>query len=399
MELIESVPSNLYITDELERRRVPPADYLREKNAIQDLAKYLGERPAEVLPRFVQLAMEMTDGTSAGLSLLEPVPMPGVFRWRYLTGVLAAFEDATTPRDYSPCGFTLDRRGPVLSSHPERFYSWIADANIVVPEVLLVPLFLGDLEPMGTLWIVAGDEGHFHAEHARIATELASFVGVAVKLLRTEQRLQTALEEQELLTKEMSHRVKNLFAVTDVMVQMSSRGARSKEEMAESIRGRIHALASAHALIRRSFSSTTTSSPPPNLFELLTAVLKPHENEVEPANPRFTLSGPALVCGERALNGIALVFHELATNAAKYGALTTQQGRVEIAWVKDHETVSFNWRERGGPRVEREPATSGFGTRLLRDTVQTQFLGSLKQSWNSDGLCVEISIPLSRLEN
>ena len=138
----------------------------------------------------------MTDGVSAGLSLYEENPAPGVFRWQYLRGVLAPFDGATTPRDFSPCGITLDRNGPVLSLHPERVYDWIADANIVVPEVLLVPLYLGGKVPLGTLWIVSDREGHFDSGHARAMTELATFVGIALRMVRSEQRLNQALEAQ-----------------------------------------------------------------------------------------------------------------------------------------------------------------------------------------------------------
>src|SRR5262249_29956401 len=163
---------------------------------------------------------------------------------------LAPFEGATTPRDFSPCGITLDRNSPVLSLHPERFYSWISDAQIVVPEVLLVPLYLGGVEPTGTLWVVSETEGHFNREHARIASELASLVGVALKIRRTEARLQAALQEQETLTREMSHRVKNLFMVCEGMVRMSAKAANSKEEMSEVLSGRLRALSAAHGLIR-----------------------------------------------------------------------------------------------------------------------------------------------------
>jgi len=255
MDTTSAPPPDLYITNELRRRRSPPADYLREKRAIQELAARMAERPEEVLPAFVELGMALTGGSSAGLSLLEPWPAPGIFRWRYLHGVLARFENATTPRNHSPCGITLDLDGAVLALHPERFYDWISDAGIVVPEVLLVPFYVGTAEPMGTLWIVSEHEGHFNGEHARVASELASFVGIAFKMLRTEQRLQDALTEQETLTKEMSHRVKNLFAVSDAMVRMALKSSASKEDMAQILMGRFHALASAHGLIRRSFSA------------------------------------------------------------------------------------------------------------------------------------------------
>jgi PAS domain S-box-containing protein len=188
----------VFITEELERSAPKKTDYLQEKLALQDLAMRMADQPEEVLPRFVDLALEMTGGVSAGLSLYEEDPAPGVFRWTYLRGALAPFNGATTPRDFSPCGITLDRNAPVLSLHPERVYSWIADANIVVPEVLLVPLYLGGKVPLGTLWIVSDREGHFDSGHARAMTELAAFVGVALRMVRgNEQRLNQALEARE----------------------------------------------------------------------------------------------------------------------------------------------------------------------------------------------------------
>src|SRR5215472_6256502 len=153
--------ADVFITDKLHRRAPKKTDYLQEKLALEDLAVRMADQPEEVLPRFVDLAMEMTGGVSAGLSLYEENPSPGVFRWQYLRGALARFNGATTPRDHSPCGITLDCNAPVLALHPERIYDWIAEANIVVPEVLLVPLYLGDKVPLRTLWIVSEREGHF----------------------------------------------------------------------------------------------------------------------------------------------------------------------------------------------------------------------------------------------
>ena len=110
--------------------------------------------------------------------------------------MLAPFNGATTPRDFSPCGITLDRNAPVLARHPERVYGWIADANIGVPEVLLVPLYLGNRVPLGTLWIVSDREAHFDSGHARVLTELAAFVGIALRMVRSEQRMHQTLERR-----------------------------------------------------------------------------------------------------------------------------------------------------------------------------------------------------------
>jgi hypothetical protein len=112
--------ADVFITGELDRRAPTKTDYLQEKLALQDLAARMVDQPEDILPRFVDLAMEMAGGVSAGLSLYETNPAPGVFRWQYLPGILAPFNGATTPRNFSPCGVTLDRNAPVLSTHPEQ---------------------------------------------------------------------------------------------------------------------------------------------------------------------------------------------------------------------------------------------------------------------------------------
>jgi GAF domain-containing protein len=111
-----------------------------------------------------------------------------------LSGVLSTFEGATTPRNFSPCGVCIDNDEPVLMDRPERAYDWIRDANIIVPEVLLVPLRVKDASAIGTLWIVRDDAQHFHQGHARIMTELAAFAGMALRMIQTEERIQRALQ-------------------------------------------------------------------------------------------------------------------------------------------------------------------------------------------------------------
>jgi two-component sensor histidine kinase len=389
-------PSDLYITAELEKRSVKNADHLQEKRALQDLAARMVEAPSEVLPRFVELAMQITGGVSSGLSLYEPSPAPGVFRWRYLVGTLSPFEEALTPRDFSPCGITLDLGTPVLSCHPERFYSWISDAGIVVPEVLLVPLHFASAEPLGTLWMVAEKEGHFHAGHARAATELAHFAGIALRMLRTEQQLKNALEEQETVAREMSHRVKNLFTVAQSLVRMTSKTSLTKEQMTESLIGRFSALANAHGLVRRSFGANAESHSR-DLKELLRTIVGAHEHH-SPTSARVVLSGPPLGLGEQALSGAALVFHELTTNAVKYGALATEDGKVAVEWcVAPDGKVEINWIERGGPQIDSIPDMTGFGSKLLRETVARQFGGTLDHKWHPSGLSVRISLPAAAL--
>ena len=388
---------DVYITDELDRRPPRPADPAREKMALQALAARMADGADALLPCFVQMAMELTGSSSAGLSLFEPEPAPGVFRWHHLQGILAPYDQATTPREHSPCGVTLDRNTPVLARHPERIYEWIAAENLVIPEVLLVPLYAGSDEPVGTLWVVGDEAGHFRKEDAAVAAELATFVGTALKMGRREEGLRHALDEQEVLAREMSHRLKNLFAMTEGMIRVTARHADTPQAMAEALSGRLRALSDAHALVRRKVVDIGEEEGA-DLRELILAVVKAHQDPDADAPSRFVVEGPPVECGGHAVNGIALLFHELATNAAKYGALSRGSGRVNIAWRRDGERLVVTWQETGGPRVEAPPGRTGFGATLARRTVVGQFAGTFDQDWRPEGLACTLVLDAAKLD-
>ena len=279
---------------------------------------------------------------------------------------------------------------PVLVQKPERVYSWLVDAGVSLPECLLVPLYVGEAEPLGTLWIVSEDVEHFTDAHATTMQELAGFTGIALQMLRSEDRLKTALEEQELLTREMGHRVKNLFAIADGMIRLSARSATSKEQMEESLSGRLHALAGANALVRRTFSTNGQSINASNLSEIIAAVLKPYSHSAT------MLRGPAMQVGEHSTNTVALIFHEMATNAAKYGAFSTEAGTVSVEWTTEDGRLELVWKEAGGPPLMGEPASSGFGSSLVTNTI-TRHGGTIARRWHPEGVEVRIELPLTSL--
>ncbi|MGD9847244.1 MAG: HWE histidine kinase domain-containing protein [Pseudorhodoplanes sp.] len=377
--------AEVFITDELLRRKAHAPDHLAEKLALQDLATQMTDHPSEVLPRLVSLAMELCDGDSAGVSVLDPGSP--TFRWFSLVGTLAAFEGETTPRDNSPCGICVDHRSAILMENPERAYDWIRHANIVVPEVLLVPLFVKD-EPLGTLWVVAKEKGRFDLSHARALLELSRFTGAALRMIRTEERLKKALDEQETLAREMSHRIKNLFAITDSLIRMTSRAAGSKEEFAETLSGRLHALSSAHGLVRRSFSDHENQGA--TLTDLLRTVLAPYGSRAA----RFE-NGREVELGDTAISSLALVFHELATNAAKHGALKNDKGTVDISWSESDGRLAIRWIEQGGPTVS-PPVRKGFGSTLVEGTI-ARLGGAIGNEWLPGGVQATISIPVKQL--
>ncbi|WP_143199760.1 sensor histidine kinase, partial [Bradyrhizobium sp. NAS80.1] len=175
----------------------------------------------------------------------------------------------------------------------------------------------------GTLWVVGSKPGFFSQEHARVLTELAAFASVAIRMIRAEEVVQSALQEQEQLTREMAHRLKNLLAITDGMLRLTARTTATKEELVAKMSGRLLALANANQLVRRSFAHDTMSRV--GLQQLMETILKPYEH--------VSTAGPDVALGDHASNSMALVFHELATNAAKYGALSLDEGHVDVGWL------------------------------------------------------------------
>jgi two-component sensor histidine kinase len=385
----------VYVTRELSVRPSPASDHRQIKQAIQELAARMVEGPEEVLPRFVELAMELGEGVSAGVSIATLDASPPIFTWAYLKGSLAAFNGATTPRNDSPCGITLDQNQAILTRHSERFYSWIADVNVSLPEVLLVPLHRGK-EQLGTLWVVSDELAHFNRAHVDAVTEVAAFVSIALQMQQTEARLSRALAEQETLAKEMSHRVKNVFSVVEGLIHLGGRRATTTDELIEALSGRVRALAAADGLTRRTFTNDGAPARTVEIGTLVRAITKPYEADGVHA-AKMVLSGPEVALGEHATNGIALLLHELATNAAKYGALTRESGRVEVAWTADAGDLNLTWKERGGPLVSGAPLATGFGSRLVRDTVEATFTGTLAYTWAPDGVEVAVRIPLDKL--
>jgi two-component sensor histidine kinase len=375
------------ITDELLRRPPAKPDYLREKQAIQDLAQQMADRPTEIIPRLVALAMEICDGVSAGVSVLDPET--NRFRWVGVQGALAAMQGVTVPRENSPAGVCMDIGGPVLMGHPGRAFGWMQGGALPVSELLLVPLQSKGAAPLGTLWVIAKEAGHFDSGHARSMSDLATFAAIALRMIQSEERLSQALSIQETLAEEMNHRVKNVFALAESMVRLSARSAVSKEDLAAKLMGRLHALADAHALVRRRFDQMPWEGA--DLSEILTRILLPHDEG------RSVIRGPALSVGERATNSLALLFHELATNAAKYGSLSIDQGAVEIEWNADEKDLRLQWREAGGPTTT-PPERQGNGARLINATIQ-QLGGSIEYDWRPEGLIARLRLPIASLGN
>jgi PAS domain S-box-containing protein len=203
-------------------------------------------------------------------------------------------------------------------------------------------------------------------------------------------------EEREVIAQELSHRIKNIFSVINGLISLAARAKPQLRELGDELRSRIYALGRAHDLVRpRPAAGAGTPVQGITLHGLIRELLVPYESE---DGGRIVITGEDVTIDDGAATPLALLFHELATNSAKYGALLAPGGTVEISALNEGEMVRLVWRERGAvaePTTEDRP--EGFGSRLMALSVEAQMHGSIERHWEADGLTVEAVVPLSAL--
>lgn len=201
-------------------------------------------------------------------------------------------------------------------------------------------------------------------------------------------------EERELVAQELSHRIKNIFAVLTSIISLSARSRPEAKPFADELRQRIYALGEAHDFVR---PHSHISRPPENqgsLQSLIDRLMQPYR---QAGQERIVFRGDDAAIDNGAATPLALLFHELGTNAAKYGALSAAGGRVELTGRADAERYYLTWRELGGPAISGSTELSGFGSRLITLSIEGQLRGKLERIWEPDGLRVEIDLPVDAL--
>jgi len=206
-----------------------------------------------------------------------------------------------------------------------------------------------------------------------------------------------AQERQKLLLREMNHRVKNLFSIAIGMVGITARSTQTKQEMTQALQGRLGALARASA-ISQFDPATRKSGGGTMLRTLIGEVMEPYADEDDPGGrERIQLEGEDLPVAGDAITSLALALYELATNAIKHGSLSAPGGSIRIAWGIDGSALNFFWDEEGGPPLVERREVRGFGTSLVKRSLEGQLNGSVSWQWKRDGLSFNARIPLTGL--
>ncbi|HEX5508281.1 MAG TPA: CheR family methyltransferase, partial [Pseudolabrys sp.] len=209
--------------------------------------------------------------------------------------------------------------------------------------------------------------------------------GVVITFVNISDRRRSQ-DQRDVLMQEMNHRVKNALATVQSIAAQSFRYTDTREAFQETFMARLMALAKTHDILTKSDWETAP------LRELLEAELKPYGGS---DSSRFTLDGKSVQLSSQMALALGLVFHELATNAIKYGALSVPDGRVEISWQSDDDKhrLLLHWKETGGPPV-KTPSRRGMGSRVIESGLMHEFGGRARINFESSGVECSIDMPL-----
>ena len=254
--------------------------------------------------------------------------------------------------------------------------AFTATRGIVGPYEIDFRILLDDV----VRWVSARGRGG--DENMRAGVMFGIFLDV------TQRKL--AEEAHELIAGEMSHRVKNLLAVASALTMITSHAA-TTQEMAKDLTNRLITLGRVQDLVRPTSGQEKRAV---LMADLLTILLAPYDGLGD--SRRIRVASPKINVGEASSTSLALVIHELATNSAKYGALSVATGLLDVTCADDDGEVVIVWTERGGPTVAAPEKPPGYGSRMIARTLSAQLGGEIAMNWSREGVIATLRLNKSR---
>jgi PAS domain S-box-containing protein len=309
-------------------------------------------------------------------------------RLRWLAAIVESSDDAIVSKN-------LDGIITSWNKGAERVFGYTAEEAIGQPITIVIPQDRLDEEREILTRIRRGEHiDHFETIRQRkhgdfitvsltispVKNDNGKIVG-ASKIARDISEQRRNQEQIGILAREVEHRSKNILATVQAAVNLSH--SDSYEGLKQAIEGRIQAIANVHSLFaeRRWVGA--------ELSTMATKELAPYSKN---DNTRVRMDGPQVLLEPNAAQAIAIALHELATNAAKYGALSVADGQVDLKWsYEPKEQLHLCWMETGGPEVQ-EPARKGFGSRIIERLI-AELKGKIRFDWRAKGLVCEIALP------
>ncbi len=325
------------------------------------------------------LAHQALAATEERLELAVRASAIGVWEWRLDTNAMIYSAEAR-----AICGFAPDEPVTldmvVAVTHPEDLPQTMAQSVRARDPAIrdTSPYEYRIVRPSGAQrWVLANGRAVFE-ESPSGETAATRYVGTILDITERKQ----AEERTILLAHEVDHRARNLMSVIQGTVRLS--GAKSAKDLRDGLTGRINALARAHQLLADSRWRGA------DLRRLIEEELAPYSLGDE---RRCRISGPDAALPASGAQALAMAIHELATNAAKYGALSDAAGVVAVDWSVEADHLTIRWRERGGPPVSA-PSHHGFGATLLSRALAGVPGGKTQLDWRPDGLHADLELHL-----
>jgi PAS domain S-box-containing protein len=312
-------------------------------------------------------------------------------RYRWLASIIEFSDDAIVSKDLNGI-ITSWNKGA------ERIFGYLAEEVIGKPITILIPPDRHNEEP-AILQRIRRGERIEHYETVRQRKD-GSFIAISLtvspikdaqgkivgasKIGRDITERKRSEELIATLAREAEHRTRNVLATVQAAIHLSQ--ADTPDGLKQVIEGRIQALANVNALVVESRWAGA---------ELSALAAQELAAYLEGDDARVRIDGPQLLLTPFVAQAIAMTLHELATNAAKYGALSVDEGHVELRWsLSTDGQLVLDWSETAGPPVTT-PKRQGFGTRMIEQMITNQLKGTIRLDWRADGLACEIAFPFS----
>jgi two-component sensor histidine kinase len=243
-------------------------------------------------------------------------------------------------------------------------------------------------KPFGILEVDSRRFRSFTQDDVDFLQNYSNLLSAAIKRVNAQAELAERAEHERVLRHELQHRINNMLTTIRAVARRTRARSESLDEFARAFDDRLAAIARTHALLSR----TDPSAVP--MRELLALELSAH-GAVEGEN--MTQRGPELLISAKQAQGLSMAFHELATNAVKHGALSADNGRIDVSWDTESSSTKnqlrIRWRETG-VTIEREPVRRGFGSDILERSIPHLLRGSFKRTLHRDGIECLIVLPL-----
>jgi len=318
----------------------------------------------------------------------------------FLAAIVESSDDAIISKNLNGIITTWNKSAETL-------FGYTASEAIGRPVTIIIPDDRLDEEPSILARIQAGDRvQHFETVRRRkdgslidisltvspVSGENGEIIG-ASKIARDITERKRAAEHQDLLLREMRHRVKNVFAITGSIISLAAHSAKTPRDLAADVRSKLLALSRAHEFTMRDAGAASGGAfveRSHTLFELLANLLAPFEVNGE---RQWRLHGDDPDIDTGMLTNLALLFHEFATNSVKYGSLSAAAGRLDISATVKDQTLEIHWVETNGPQLASEcDQKTGFGNRL-EQTIAQSLRAEISRDWQEHGLSIRLVIP------